>query len=211
MTEAVWYFDFISPFAYLQLGKFQDLPVDLEIALKPVVFSSLLSHWGNVGPAEIPPKRQFVYRFFKWQANQRGMPFTMPRMHPFNPLPPLRLALLGGSSAEVVRRIFHFIYGEGRNLDDESSINALGASLGIADAYERITEAGIKQQLKANTDAAIAAGVFGVPTFVSGGNIFWGDDATNMFLNYLRDPGLFEESEMVRVSNLPMGITRPRH
>ena len=208
--RTVWYFDFISPFAYLQLGRFQDLPKDLEIAFKPVVFSGLLNHWGNVGPAEIPPKRQFVYRFFKWQANQRGMPFTMPPMHPFNPLPPLRLALLGGSSPDVVRRIFHFIYGEGRNLDDESSITALGATLGISDAYERITGAGIKQQLKANTDAAIAAGVFGVPTFVAGGNIFWGDDATNMFQNYLRDPGLFEDSEMVRISSLPMGITRAR-
>ena len=210
MTEAVWYFDFISPFAYLQLGRFQDLPKDLEIAFKPVVFSGLLNHWGNLGPAEIPPKRKFVYRFFKWQANQRGMPFTMPPVHPFNPLPPLRLALLGGSSPEVVRRIFRFIYGEGRNLDDESSIAALGASLGIADACERIMEVGIKQQLKANTDAAIAAGVFGVPTFVAGGNIFWGDDATDMFLNYLIDPELFEDSEMVRISGLPMGLTRPR-
>lgn len=209
MNRAEWYFDFISPFAYLQLGRFQDLPGHLEIAFKPIVLSRLLDHWGNVGPAEVPPKRQFVYRFFKWQANQRGMPFTMPPIHPFNPLPPLRLALLGGPSPEVVRRIFHFIYGEGRNLDDESSITELGASLGIADAYERIMGPGIKQQLKANTDAAIAAGVFGVPTFVAGGNIFWGDDATNMFLNYLQDPGLFEDSEMVRISNLPMGLTRP--
>ena len=140
MTKAAWYFDFISPFSYLQLGRFPDLPQDLEIALKPVVFSALLNHWGHMGPAEIPPKRQFVYRFFRWQANQRGMPFTMPPVHPFNPLPPLRLALLGGSTPEVVRGIFNFIYGEGRNLEDETSITGLGASLGIPDAYKRISE-----------------------------------------------------------------------
>jgi 2-hydroxychromene-2-carboxylate isomerase len=210
MTKAAWYFDFISPFSYLQLGRFPDLPQDLEIALKPVVFSALLNHWGHMGPAEIPPKRQFVYRFFRWQANQRGMPFTMPPVHPFNPLPPLRLALLGGSTAEVVRGIFNFIYGEGRNLEDETSITGLGASLGIPDAYKRISESRIKEQLKANTDEAIAAGVFGVPSFVADGNLFWGDDATNMFLNYLRDPSLFEDSEMLRISSLPMGITRPR-
>jgi 2-hydroxychromene-2-carboxylate isomerase len=210
MTQAVWYFDFISPFSYLQLGRFQDLPQDLEIVFKPIVFSGLLNHWGHMGPAEIPPKRQFVYRFFRWQANQRGMPFTMPPVHPFNPLPPLRLALLGGSSPEVIRRIFHFIYGEGRNLDDEASIAALGAALGIFDSYNRISEAGIKEQLKSNTNDAIAAGVFGVPTFVADGNIFWGDDATNMFINYLLDPALFEDSEMLRISSLPMGVTRPR-
>ncbi|HEX3944213.1 MAG TPA: 2-hydroxychromene-2-carboxylate isomerase [Rhizomicrobium sp.] len=210
MTKAAWYFDFISPFSYLQLSRFQDLPQDLEIALKPVVFAALLSHWGHVGPAEIPPKRQFVYRFFRWQANQRGMPFVMPPVHPFNPLPALRLALLGGSTPEVVRGIFNFIYGEGRNLEDETSITGLGASLGIRDAYRRISESRIKEQLKANTDEAIAAGVFGVPCFVAGGNLFWGDDATNMFLNYLREPSLFEDSEMLRISSLPMGITRPR-
>jgi 2-hydroxychromene-2-carboxylate isomerase len=210
MTKAAWYFDFISPFSYLQLGRFPDLPQDLEIALKPVVFSALLNHWGHMGPAEIPPKRQFVYRFFRWQANQRGMPFTMPPVHPFNPLPPLRLALLGGSTPEIVRGIFNFIYGGGRNLEDETSITGLGASLGIPDAYKRISESRIKEQLKANTDEAIAAGVFGVPSFVADGNLFWGDDATNMFLDYLRDPSLFEDSEMLRISSLPMGITRPR-
>ena len=161
MNKAAWYFDFISPFSYLQLGRFKDLPQDLEIALRPVVFSALLNHWGHMGPAEIPPKRQFVYRFLRWQANQRGMPFTMPPVHPFNPLPPLRLALLGGSTPEVVRGIFNFIYGEGRNLEDEASITGLGASLGIPDAYKRISESRIKEQLKEYTDEAIAAGVFG--------------------------------------------------
>ena len=210
MTKAVWYFDFISPFSYLQLGRFQDLPQDLEIELKPVVFSALLNHWGHMGPAEIPPKRQFVYRFFRWQANQRGMPFILPPVHPFNPLPPLRLALLGGSTLDVVRGIFSFIYGAGQNLEDEVSTTRLGGSLGIPDAYERISEPRIKEQLRANTDEAIAAGVFGVPSFVANGYLFWGDDATNMFLNYLRDPSLFEDSEMLRISSLPMGITR-RH
>jgi 2-hydroxychromene-2-carboxylate isomerase len=95
-------------------------------------------------------------------------------------------------------------------LEDEASITELGTSMGIADAYKRISEPRIKEQLKVNTDEAIAAGVFGVPTFVAGGTLFWGDDATDMFLNYLRDPSLFEDGEMLRISSLPMGITRPR-
>lgn len=64
MTKAKWYFDFISPFAYLQLARFSQLPADLDITPVPVVFSALLKHWGQLGPAEIPPKRRFVYRFF---------------------------------------------------------------------------------------------------------------------------------------------------
>ena len=210
MTKATWYFDFISPFSYLQLGRFQDLPSELEITLKPALFSALLKHWGQFGPAEIPPKRQFVYRFFKWQAGRRGMPFVMPPTHPFNPLPPLRLALAGGATRDVVRQIFHFVYGEGRSLDDEASIVALGATLGIAEAHAHIAEPGIKKRLQDNTEEAIASGVFGVPTFVVDRQLFWGDDATEMLICYLDDPALFEDSEMKRISDLPMGLERVR-
>lgn len=210
MTRATWYFDFISPFAYLQLGRFRDLPGELEITLKPVLFPALLKHWGQLGPAEIPPKRQFVYRFFKWQADRRGMPFVMPPIHPFNPLPPLRLALVGNATHDVVRQIFHFIYGEGRNLEDEASITELATALGLPEAYKRISEPSFKKQLQDNTDEAIAAGVFGVPTFIVDGQLFWGDDATAMLLDYLHAPALFEDSEMKRISSLPMGLKRLR-
>ena len=65
MQKAKWYFDFISPFAYLQLGRFKELPQDLDIEPVPVLFAGLLKHWGHLGPAEIPSKRRFVYRFFR--------------------------------------------------------------------------------------------------------------------------------------------------
>ena len=91
MTKTTWYFDFISPFAYLQLARFTELPQSLDINLKPVLFGSLLKHWGQLGPAEIPPKRRFVYRFFKWSADRLDLPFIMPPSHPYNPLPALRL------------------------------------------------------------------------------------------------------------------------
>ena len=64
MTEIKWYFDFISPFAYLQMAQFSKLPKSIKIKPIPVVFGGLLANWGQLGPAEIPPKRQFVYRFF---------------------------------------------------------------------------------------------------------------------------------------------------
>src|SRR5689334_16531801 len=66
MAEAIWYFDFISPFAYLQFSRLSRLPADLRVTMKPILFAALLEHHGHKGPAEIPSKRQFVYRFFKW-------------------------------------------------------------------------------------------------------------------------------------------------
>lgn len=210
MTKAKWYFDFISPFAYLQLARFSQLPADLEITPVPVVFSALLKHWGQLGPAEIPPKRRFVYRFFQWNADQLSIPFAMPPRHPYNPLPSLRLCLAAGAQIEHVRAVFDVIYGKGAQPDAPEGIRAIADVLGISDPEAAMAESRIKDTLRANTYMAIADGVFGVPTFVVGGEVFWGGDATEMMLNYLDNPALFETSEMKRISDMPMGLTRAK-
>ena len=105
MTKAKWYFDFVSPFAYLHLPQFSGLPDELEVIPVPVLFSGLLKHWGQLGPAEIPPKRRFVYRYFKWNADRLDIPFKMPPRHPFNPLPSLRLCLAAGCELDHARAV----------------------------------------------------------------------------------------------------------
>jgi 2-hydroxychromene-2-carboxylate isomerase len=207
MTEAIWYFDFISPFAYLQFSRFSQLPTDLRVTIKPVLFAGLLEQHGQKGPAEIPSKRRFVYRFFKWQAVRRGVPFNMPPMHPFQPLPPLRLAIAAGGTSEAVGRIFDFIYGRGRNVEGAALLE-LGRELGLDNIEARITDPQVKACLRRNTEEAISAGVFGVPSFVARGELFWGDDATEMLLDFIKNPALFEDPEMVRLSNMPMGVRR---
>lgn len=209
MRRATWYFDYLSPFAYLQFHRFNELPDDLEVVIKPVVFGALLQHHGQLGPAEIPSKRRFVYRFFKWQCDQRGLPFKLPS-HPFPPLPLLRLTIAAGSTQEAVKTIFHGLYAEGRTPADVQTINVLGARLGIKDPEQAIQSQAVKDALKDNTDQAIAVGTFGVPTFEVSQELFWGDDALPMLLNYLDDPSLFESAEMRRISNMPMGIIRKR-
>ena len=97
------------------LRLFQD---DLEINPVPVLFGGLLKHWGQLGPAEIAPKRKFVYRFFKWQADQNNIPFKMPPRHPYNPLAALRLCIAAGGQLDHIRSVFHVIYGEGTQPDD---------------------------------------------------------------------------------------------
>jgi 2-hydroxychromene-2-carboxylate isomerase len=207
MAEAIWYFDFISPFAYLQFSRLSQLPADLRVTMKPVLFAALLEHHGHKGPAEIPSKRQFVYRFFKWQAARRGVAFNMPPMHPFQPLPPLRLAIAAGGTSEVVGRIFDFIYGRGRNVEGAALLE-LGREFGLDNLETRITDPQVKERLRQNTEEAISAGVFGVPSFVARGELFWGDDATDMLLDFIKNPALFEDPEMVRLSNMPMGVRR---
>ena len=201
-----WYFDFLSPFSYLHWQKVKGLRSAHAIEPVPVVFGAILAAHGQKGPAEIPGKREFTYRHVLWQARAEGVPLRFPPSHPFNPLPALRACIAAGSSAEAVDTIFDWIWRDGRAVDSEAAMQPLLARLGIAP--EALGDPQVKAALRANTDAAIAAGVFGVPTLQVGEALFWGNDAHAFALAALQDPGLLADAEMQRVSALPVGIQR---
>ena len=208
MLFAEWYFDFISPFAYLQFELLAQLPRNLEISFKPVVFAGILNHLRHKGPAEIPGKRRFTYRHVCWLARHHGIALQFPPAHPFNPLRALRLAIALGSERAAIARIFHFIWREGRSLDDPAGWDALTAELGVADAGRVISAQPVKDELRANGERAKALGVFGVPTFAIDGELFWGFDATGMVADYVTDPAWFRTAEMTRVGDLPASAQR---
>ena len=208
MKSAEWFFDFISPFSYLQFECFGELPRDVTITLRPLVFAAILNHLQHKGPAEIPGKRRFTYRHVQWLARSRGIALRFPPAHPFNPIRALRLAIALGSSREVVGTIFRFIWREGRALDTTADWQALEAALGIRNADELIAAQHVKDELRSNGERAVAHGIFGVPTFVIDGEVFWGLDATGMVADYLRDAGWFSSGEMARLDALPVGASR---
>jgi len=209
MTRTVeWYFDFISPFSYLQTARFGDLPDDVAITYRPILFAGLLKHYGTRGPAEIPPKRTFTYRHCHWLARRLGVPFRMPPAHPFNPLNALRLCAARGARPEDVSAIFRAIWVDGHLPDTADGWRAIGRAVGVDDPDEVIRADRVKQALRDNTARAIAAGVFGVPTFVFAGTPFWGVDATDFFIDVLRDPSLLDDAEMRRIVALPASAQR---
>ncbi len=206
--QADWYFDFVSPYAYLQLEAFDRLPDDLEVTMRPVLFAGLLGHWEHKGPAEIPAKRRQTYRHCHWLADKRGIPFKTPPRHPFNPLAVLRLAMALEGEPAVVRAIFRHIWADGHDGQDPESLAALAEALGVADMAARIGDPAVKDRLRRNTDEAIARGVFGVPTFVIDDELFWGQDVTGMMLDYLDDPELFRRGDLARIGDLPLAAER---
>jgi 2-hydroxychromene-2-carboxylate isomerase len=208
MISAEWYFDFISPFAYLQFESLGQLPRQLEISFKPLVFAGILNYLQHKGPAEIPGKRRFTYRHVRWLARRHGIPLEFPPAHPFNPLRALRLAIALGSRREAIERIFRYIWREGRSLDDDANWRALTTELGVADADRTITSQTVKDELRANGERAKALGVFGVPTFAIDRELFWGFDATGMVADYVDDPAWFNSPEMTRVGDLPAAAQR---
>ena len=97
MRRADWYFDFVSPFAYFAVRRLEELGHELDIHCRPVLLAELLNQRGQKGPAEIPTKRLWTYRWCTWWAAEHAIPFRFPAAHPFNPLPYLRLAICAGS------------------------------------------------------------------------------------------------------------------
>jgi 2-hydroxychromene-2-carboxylate isomerase len=210
VPQVDWYFDFISPYAWLQAETLDRLPQDVMLACKPVLFAGLLEHWGQLGPAEIPPKRTFTYRYVVWRAHQLGLPACPPPSHPFNPLPLLRLAIVLGCERQKMLRLFRFVWSEGKLPDDAPAWRALIEELGVPDADARITAPEVKEQLRRNGEEAVARGVFGVPTLLVGGTLFWGADATDMAAGYLRGDPIFDSEQMRRAESLPPGKARRR-
>ena len=205
--QLTWYFDFISPFSYLHWQKVKELLSDHDITLVPIVFAAVLDACGQKGPAEIPGKREFTYRHVLWQARQEGVTLRFPPAHPFNPLAALRLAIAAGSTPEAVDSVFDWIWEQGRPGDSIEALSPLLAALDVP--AEALQADATKSALRANTDAAIAAGVYGVPTLAfEDGQLFWGNDAHDFAVAALRDPAVLVDDDMARVSQLPVGIQR---
>ncbi len=208
MNALPWYFDVISPYAYLQLEWLLRTRPELPLAPRPVVLGVLLGHFGQLGPAEIPRKREFTYRYVLWRSRELGIPLRFPPRHPFNPLAAMRLIVAAGGSTPVVQRVYRHIWAEGRAAETAADLADLGAGLGIDDVAAAINDPAVKQALKASTDAAIAAEVYGVPTLVAHGEPFFGQDATAFALTVLERPDLLASDEFARLTEIPVGITR---
>ncbi|APW39863.1 disulfide bond formation protein DsbA [Rhodoferax koreense] len=213
MKEIVFHLDFISPYAYLA---FERLPQELaglsyRVVHRPVLLAGLLQHHGNKGPAEIPAKRDWLYRQVLWLAQQHGVPMQLPAQHPFNPLALLRLALAcdaqGEPNRHVCATVFRHVWQGGADAADAARLAALRAELQPSRDPD---SAEVKQQLRGATEAAAQAGIFGVPSFLVDGKLFWGLDALPMLRAYLAGDAWFDGSQWASVAEVPVGVVRQR-
>lgn len=208
MHSVTWYFDFVSPFAYLASHRLDAITEHAGVTCRPVLFAGLLQHFRHKGPAEIEPKRTFTYRHVQWLAGRDGIALRVPAEHPFNPLPYLRLSIVLDNTPAVVKTIFDALWQHGASAADPATFAALADRLGVADPARRIGAPDVKQALRENTEQAVARGVFGVPTFVVGDELFWGYDAIEFLLDYLENPALLDTPAMREAAAARPGISR---
>jgi 2-hydroxychromene-2-carboxylate isomerase len=212
MKRIVFWFDVISPFAYLA---FERLPRALEgcsyeVSYRPVLFAGLLSHWGQKGPAEIEPKRAWTFRHVAWFAHSQQIPIQTPDPHPFNPLAQLRLMLAAGTARDmpnrrVVELAMRHVWRGGGDPNDASRLQALAQAV----APRRDPKGDdVKRELRELTDEAITRGIFGVPTFDLDGRLFWGVDALPMLRAALQGDPWFDGPEWDAAGMARRGVTR---
>ncbi len=196
MKHIVFWFDPISPFAYLAFERLPQLleGLSVEVSYRPLLFAGLLKHWGQKGPAEIEPKRAWTFRHVHWLAQQHGIEMQTPAQHPFNPLALLRLMLAcapegGTPNRRACEAVLRHVWVGGGDANEPARMAALSRELApriVAD------DASIKQALKDATAEALARGVFGVPTINVDGRFFWGLEALPMLSDYLRGGAWFD-------------------
>ena len=222
LHDIQFFYDPISPFACLA---FERLPEALQghsvhVRYRPVLFAALLKAHGQLGPAEIPAKREWTYRQVSWLAHHHGVALDLPAEHPFNPLPLLRMGLScaldacpGETNRWVTEQLMHHVWQGGRSASDPGRLAALQARLQEHMAargrpwLEPDSEA-VKQRLRVNTDQALALGLFGVPSLVLNGRVFWGLDALPMLRASLDGDAWFEAGEWVRSADRPAAVQR---
>jgi len=211
MKTIHFYLDFISPYAWLA---FDALPQALkgishQVVHKPLLFAALLKHHGQLGPAEMPSKRDWTYRQVLWLAHQQATPLQLPAAHPFNPLGLLRLAAScdaeGQPNRFVCEKIFRHVWCTGLDAADPERLAALHAELSPRLAHNGDE---VKQALQTHSQEAIAAGVFGVPSFVVDGKVFWGQDALPMLRAYLQGDAWFDGPDWQAPDRCSVGIKR---
>jgi 2-hydroxychromene-2-carboxylate isomerase len=211
MKHIDFYLDFISPYAWLAFEKLPEALTGIShrVTHKPVLFAGLLKHHGQLGPAEIAPKRDWTYRQVLWLAHTQGVELQLPASHPFTPLALLRLAVAcdpqGEPNRYVCETIFRHVWQGGGEAADPARLEALTVRLAPA---RPVDDPAVKAELREHTEAALALGLFGVPSFVVDGRLFWGLDALPMLRAYLLGDPWFQGDAWDSASRVGVGVAR---
>ena len=215
-----FYFDFVSPYAYLAWTQLHALAGrhrrDIEPA--PILFAGLLGAHGSIGPAEIPAKRRYLFTDVVRSARRLGVPFAIPPSHPFNPLLALRVVSLpaaAGTQRALIDALYAAVWAGGPGVTEPAEVARIATGVGL-DGDALVAAAGTaeaKDRVKRATDDAIAAGVFGVPSVVVDGELFWGLDAFANLEAFLHgdgaiDPALKAQWETLGASSVRRNALR---
>jgi 2-hydroxychromene-2-carboxylate isomerase len=195
MSKTVeFYFDVGSPTAYLAHKRLQQLRAQYELDLRymPMLLGGVFKATGNTSPVAIPAKGKYMLeqdlpRF----AARYGVPLTFNPHFPINTLNLMRAAVAAqqlGCLDAYLDRVFDAIWVEEKNMGDAAVVAQVLADAGLdaGTLIARSQDPAVKAELVANTEAAVARGVFGAPTLFMDGAMYFGQDRLDFIEQALR-------------------------
>lgn len=213
--EVLFHFDVVSPYSWLALMRAEGFARehDVRFTLKPVVYAALLQSTGLVGPVEVPSKRRYTMLDVQRAALRAGVELTGPPAHPFRSIEALRTICLFLDRPGALRlsaALADAAWGAGRSLADPAVLVDVVESCGFdgRDLVARIADDRVKAALRANTDEALARGVFGVPTFALDGELFWGHDRLDHLADRLSGRFPIDRPLLERMLARPQAVVR---
>ena len=210
MPTILFYFDFVSPYAYLAFHRLPHVLRDMawQVQYRPVVVAGLLEALNSTPPSSIPAKHAWIQRHVQWLAEQDGLPFRMPARHPFYPITWLRMALASSAHGlpgrQVCETLFNTIWQHGLDPDDPAVQQQAwqDATALLPASVRSMHDPLVKQELRDLGQSALAQGVFGVPAFVllpeddekGASEVFWGVEGLPMLREAVRMRQIFGEA-----------------
>lgn len=178
-------FDVGSPYSYLAYHQLPKIAAARQAGIMwtPVLLGGIFQATGNRSPVEVPAKGKHLQVDLQRWAKLFGVHFAMNPHFPINTLGLMRAAVAMQMRSELdfqryLAAIFAAMFDAPRNLNAADEIAAVLAQAGFdaAEVMALATSQDVKDRLKANTEQAVARGVFGAPTFFVGNQMFWGQD-----------------------------------
>lgn len=218
MKTVLFYFDPISPYPFFASLKIPEFVKRNNIVIKaiPIVFAKLLDVHGNKGPAEIPAKRQNVWKDVLRLSLTHHVTIKGPPAHPYNPLGALRLCEAVTNSDQKLKlamALCKACWQDGEDLQDHLVLKKIADNVGLngGDLINQIVLPETKERVKKNTEEAIGRGVFGVPTFWVDGELFWGHDRMDHLELFLQGKLNIDKERLAALNNVPRAADRKSH
>ena len=193
MPTVDFFYEFASTYSYIAAMRIAPLANGAGVTLRwrPFLLGPIFKAQGwDTSPFNLyPAKGRYMVRDCERQCADLGLSFRLPEPFPQNSLQAARVALAGldeGWGEDFSRAVYRAEFAEGRNIGEPAVIAELVRALGhdASAALARAQSDDIKGRLRANTEEAQRRGIFGAPSFIAGGELFWGNDRLEQALAF---------------------------
>ena len=199
MAEPIdFYFDFSSPYGYFASLRIDEIAgrYGRDVTWRPFLLGVVFRITGQSPIVEQPMRGEYARRDFQRCARLYAAPFTWPERFPIPTLAAARAYYWlsdqdAARARALAKAVFHAYFGEGRDVSAPAAVVSAAEAIGVDGAAlaAALTDAAVKERLKAENQAALDRGVFGSPYIFVDGEPFWGADRLDHVERWLETGG----------------------